>query len=85
MLDFCRRQRVFVPYYLPFRLGSAAFIRRFYDWDIRRSAWFFRFRLLFKLLLPGWQEPPPSRNELTQKRKLIPCWQPSIPAPSGAR
>ena len=58
MLDFCRRQRVFVPYYLPFRLGSAAFIRRFYDWDIRRSAWFFRFRLLFKLLLPGWQEPP---------------------------
>lgn len=58
MLDYCRGQRIFVPYYLPFRLGSAAFIRRFYDWDIHRSAWFFRFKLLFKLLLRGWKEPP---------------------------
>ena len=57
MLDFCRRERIFVPYYLPFRLGSPAFVRRFYDWDIRRAAWFYRFRLLFKLLLPGWKEP----------------------------
>lgn len=58
MLAFCRTRRVFVPYYLPFRLGSAAFIRRFYDWDIHHSAWFYRFRLLFKLLQPGRQEPP---------------------------
>lgn len=58
MLDYCRSQRVFVPYYIPFRLGSAALIRRFYDWDIHRSAWFFRFTLLFKLLLRGWKEPP---------------------------
>lgn len=58
MLDFCRKNRIFVPYYLPFRLGSGAFIRRFYDWDIHRAAWFFRFGLLFRLLLPGWKEPP---------------------------
>lgn len=58
MLRFCKQNRIYTPYYLPFKLGSAGFIGRFYGWDIRRSVWFFRFRLLFKLLLPGWQEPP---------------------------
>lgn len=57
MLRFCKANRIFVPYYIPFRLGSAAFIRRFYAWDRNYSIWYYRFKLLFRLLLRGWREP----------------------------
>ena len=58
MLDFCRRERIFVPYYLPFRLGSTAFLRRFHGWERARCAWYYRCLALFRLLLAGWKEPP---------------------------
>lgn len=58
MLDFCRQEKIFVPYYLPFRLGSTAFLRRFHGWGRVRSAWYYRSVALFRLLLPGWKEPP---------------------------
>lgn len=57
MLRFCKANHIFVPYYIPFRLGSAAFIRRFYAWDRVYSIWYYRFKLLFQLLLRGWREP----------------------------
>lgn len=53
LLDGLLARRRYTPYYLPFRLGSAKLVAAMYDWDNRKTVWYYRLILAQKLLLGG--------------------------------
>lgn len=56
LLDWWKHNRIFNPYYLPYRLRAWRFAARLYQWDELKQAPFFWACRLFRLLLPGWKK-----------------------------
>lgn len=61
-MAWCQQHKLYLPYYLPLRLGWPWLIARYYSWDAQHSAWYFRLNWLFRKILFFWRDPPAIRQ-----------------------